>query len=91
LFHYQTQAAPNTSFFLPGTAIEVVGTPGLNGTNKIYAMRVSNLYLGTDILDEAESRFKVWYSIDNDEVRYMSSFKLGINFAFPTEIVKFEV
>jgi len=52
---------------------------------------VSKLYLGTDILDEAESRFKVWYSQDNDEVRYMSSFKLGINFAFPTEIVKFEV
>jgi len=91
LFHYQTQASPGASFFLPGTAIEVVGTPGLNGTNKIYAMRVSNLYLGTDILDEAESRFKVWYSQDNDEVRYMSSFKLGINFAFPTEIVKFEV
>lgn len=91
MFHYQVNNPANSSFFLPGTSIEVVATPGLNGTNKIYAMRVSNLFLGTDILDEFETRFKVWYSQDNDEVRYMTSFKMGINFAFPNEVVKFEI
>jgi len=91
LFHYQVVAAPNTSFFLPGTSIEVVGTPGLNGTKKVYAMRVSNLYLGTDILDEDQNRWELFFAREADQVRFVSEFKLGINFAFPQEIVKFEV
>jgi hypothetical protein len=91
LFHYQVVAAPNTSFFLPGTQIEVVGVPGLNGTKKVYAMRVSNLYLGTDILDEDQNRWELFFAREADQVRFVSEFKLGINFAFPTEIVKFEV
>lgn len=91
LFHYQVVAAPNTSFFLPGTSIEVVGTPGLNGTKKVYAMRVSNLFLGTDLLNEGEDRWELFYAREADQVRFVSEFKLGVNFAFPGEIVKFEV
>ena len=91
LFHYQTQAAPNTSFFLPGTTIEVVGTPGLNGTKKVYAMRVSNLFLGVDLLNEGTDRWELFYAREADQVRFVSEFKMGVNFAFPTEIVKFEV
>lgn len=91
LFHYQVNAAPNTSFFLPGTAIEVVGTPGLNGTNKVYAMRLSNLFLGTDLLNQGEDRWELFYAREADQVRFVSEFKLGVNFAFSGEIVKFEV
>ena len=91
LFHYQVVAAPNTSFFLPGTSIEVVGTPGLNGTKKVYAMRLSNLFLGTDLLNEGEDRWELFYAREADQVHFVSEFKLGVNFAFPGEIVKFEV
>lgn len=91
LFHYQVDAKPNASFFLPGTAIEVVGTPGLNGTNKIYAMRVSNMWLGTDLLDEDQNRWELFFAREADQVRFVSEFKMGVNFAFPTEIVKFEI
>lgn len=90
LFHYQVDAAPNTSFFLPGTTIEVVGTPGLNGTNKVYAMRLSNLFLGVDLMHD-EDRFELFFAKEADEVRFVSEFKIGVNFAFPGEIVKFEV
>jgi hypothetical protein len=90
-FHYQTEARPQTSFFLPGTTIEVVGTPGLNGTNKVYAMRVSNLFLGVDLLNEGTDRWELFYAREADQVRFVSEFKMGVNFAFPTEIVKFEV
>lgn len=90
LFHYQVVAAPNTSFFLPGTSIEVVGTPGLNGTKKVYAMRVSNLFLGVDLMHD-EDRFELFFAKEADEVRFVSEFKVGVNFAFPGEIVKFEV
>lgn len=91
LFHYQVDAKPNASFFLPGTAIEVVGTPGLNGTNKIYAMRMSNMWLGTDLLDEDQNRWELFFAREADQVRFVSEFKMGVNFAFPTEIVKFEI
>jgi len=91
LFHYQTEARPDTSFFLPGTSIEVVGTPGLNGTNKIYAMRVSNLFLGVDLLNEGTDRWELFYAREADQVRFVSEFKMGVNFAFPTEVVKFEI
>ena len=91
LFHYQVDAAPNTSFFLPGTPIEVVGTPGLNGTNKIYAMRVSNMWLGTDLIDEDQNRWELFFAREADQVRFVAEFKMGVNFAFPTEIVKFEI
>jgi hypothetical protein len=91
LFHYQVVAAPNTSFFLPGTTIEVVGTPGLNATKKVYAMRVSNIFLGTDLLNEGEDRWELFFAKESDTVRFVSEFKLGVNFAFPGEIVKFEV
>lgn len=90
-FHYQTEARPQTSFFLPGTTIEVVGTPGLNGTNKIYAMRVSNLFLGVDLLNEGTDRWELFYAREADQVRFVSEFKMGVNFAFPTEVVKFEI
>lgn len=90
-FNYQVEASPMTSFFLPGTTIEVVGTPGLNGTNKIYAMRVSNLFLGVDLLNEGTDRWELFYAREADQVRFVSEFKMGVNFAFPTEVVKFEI
>jgi hypothetical protein len=91
LFHYQVDANPADQFFLPGTGIAVVGTPGLNGTNKIYAMRLSNMWLGTDLLDEDQNRWELFFAREADQVRFVSEFKMGVNFAFPTEIVKFEI
>jgi hypothetical protein len=62
LFHYQTQARPNGEFFLPGTDIRVIGTPGLNGKNGIYAMRLSNMWLGTDLMDEDQNRWELFFA-----------------------------
>jgi hypothetical protein len=38
---------------------------GLNGTGKIVATRVSNLFLGTDLLNE-EERFEIFYAKEAD-------------------------
>ena len=91
LFHYQTQARPNGEFFLPGTDIRVIGTPGLNGKNGIYAMRISNMWLGTDLMDEDQNRWELFFAKEADQVRFVVEFKYGVQVAFPTEIVKFEV
>jgi hypothetical protein len=88
LFAYNFNGSADSEFVLPGTQIKVIATPGLNGTSKIYATRVSNLFLGTDLLNE-EERFELFYAKEADQVRFVSEFKMGVNFAFPTEVVDF--
>jgi len=88
MFHYQFDGKADSEFYLPGTPVKVVAVQGLNGTNKIYAMRLSNLFLGTDLLNE-EEKFEIFYAKEADQVRFVSEFKMGVNFAFPDEVVKF--
>jgi hypothetical protein len=90
MFHYTVDQKANGEFVLPGTTIKVVAVQGLNGTNKIYAIRLSNLFLGTDLLNE-EEKFELFYAKEADQVRFVSEFKMGVNFAFPDEIVEFSL
>lgn len=90
LFHYNYDGKANGEFTLPGTTIRVIATPGLNGTSKVYAMRLSNIFFGTDLLDEQE-RFDIFYAREADQVRFIAEFKAGVNVAFPGEVVKFTV
>jgi hypothetical protein len=87
-FFYQIDVKADSEFVLPGTMIKVVALAGLNGTNKVYAMRLSNLFLGTDLLNE-EEKFEIFYAKEADQVRFVSEFKMGVNFAFPDEVVRF--
>jgi hypothetical protein len=89
LFHYNTDAS-NGSFeiVIPGTNLTVVGVNGLNGTNRIIAMRTSNLFFGCDIADE-EYKWEMFYAVEAMEVRWNVEFKAGVQIALPNEIVKF--
>jgi hypothetical protein len=87
-FNYQIDVKADSEFVLPGTTIKVVAVAGLNGTNKVYAMRLSNMFLGTDLLNE-EERFEIFFAKEADEIRFVSEFKMGVNIAFPDEVVKF--
>jgi hypothetical protein len=89
-FHYQIDAKADSEFILPGTSIKVIAVSGLNGTNKIYACRLSNMFLGTDLLNE-EERFEIFMAKEADEIRFVSEFKMGVNFAFPDEWVEFKL
>jgi len=88
MFNYSFDGKADSEFVLPGTPIKVIALAGLNGTNKIYALRLSNLFLGTDLLNE-EDKFEIFYAKEADQVRFVSEFKMGTNVAFPDEIVKF--
>jgi hypothetical protein len=90
MFSYSFDGKADSEFVLPGTPIKVIAVQGLNGTNKIYSMRISNLFIGTDLLNE-EERFEIFYAKEADQVRFVAEFKMGVNFAFPEEIVKFIV
>jgi hypothetical protein len=88
LFNYSFDVKADSEIILPATPIRVIAVQGLNGTNKIYATRLSNLFFGTDLLNE-EERFEIFYAKEADEVRFVAEFKAGVQFAFPDEMVKF--
>lgn len=88
LFSYNPQDAEAKSFILPGTNIEICAVNGLNGTDKGYAISLSNIAMAVDLVDE-DTNYKMWYSEDNNDVRYRVEFKVGVNVAFTAECVKF--
>jgi hypothetical protein len=87
MFQYAVDVKADGEFILPGTSIKVIALQGLNGTNDVYAMRLSNMFLGTDLLNE-EEKFEIFFAKEADEVRFAAEFKMGVNIAFPDEIVK---
>ena len=87
LFHYAVEAA-GLEIMIPGTNLKMVGVGGLNGTNRMWAGRLSNFFVGTDLANE-EEELKYWYSQDNDEVRFRMTCKYGVQVAFPDQIVRF--
>jgi len=87
LFHYAVEAA-GMEMMIPGTNLKMVAVGGLNGTNRMWAGRLSNFFVGTDLANE-EEELKYWYSQDNDEVRFRMTCKYGVQVAFPDQIVRF--
>ena len=73
---------------VPGTNVKVVAVKGLNGTSRLILSRQANLYIGTDLLNDAE-QFSIFYSKDNDEVRFVAKLKIGTQLAFPEFVVEF--
>lgn len=88
LFAYNPQDSQAASFILPGTNVEVISVNGLNTTGDAYAISLSNIAMAVDLVDE-ENSYKMWYSEDNNDVRYRVEFKMGVNVAFTNEVVSF--
>lgn len=89
MFHYTIDAKADGEFVLPATSVKVVAVQGLNGTGAIYALRTSNMFLGTDLLNEDE-KFEIFFAKEADEIRFASEFKIGVQIGLPDEVVKFK-
>jgi hypothetical protein len=74
----------------PGTNVRVIAVPGLTGTNRIVSTYLGNLFYGTDLLSD-EEQFSIWFSKDNDEVRFQAAFKAGVQIAYPDLVVDFKL
>lgn len=74
------------SFILPGFDTRVYAVKGLDGTNRVIATSLDNIYYGTDYVNDAEE-LDFWYSKDNQEYRYAIQFYAGVQVAFPDEVV----
>ena len=88
LFHYSgaESQGDNFSLMVPGSNVRVYAVRGLASTKYKILTPASNLYLGTDLLSDAEN-FKIFYSQDNDEVRFLAKWKQGAQVAFPQFVV----
>jgi len=80
----------NGEFVYPGTNVRVIAVPGLTNTNRIVATYLGNLFYGTDLLSD-EEQFSIWFSKDNDEVRFQAAFKAGVQIAYPDLVVDFRL
>lgn len=85
LYHFNPMEGDG-EYKLPGTDTRVVGVNGLNGTNKIVAGRLSEMFYGTD-MENDEEIFDLWYSRDNQEFRLSINFTAGVQYAFGENIV----
>jgi len=74
--------------YIPNSTVKLKAVNGLNGTNQIVATWGGNLALGVDLLDE-EDKYEVFWAREADELRTMIEFKYCVNYAFPTDVVKF--
>lgn len=88
MFSYNPQDSQASSFILPATNVEIVSVNGLNTTGDAYAISLSNIAMAVDLVDE-ENSYKMWYSEDNNDVRYRVEFKMGVNVAFTNEVTSF--
>lgn len=66
----------------PYQNIRVVGTAGLNGSDRIVLGPAKQIVIGTDLLSDV-SEMAMWYDINSDQLRHRLSMKLGVQVAYP--------
>lgn len=88
LYHYDGGENQGGDFtmMVPGTNVRVIAVRGLSGQGRFCVASAANLYVGTDLLSDAED-FKIFYSQDNDEVRFLAKWKIGVQVAWLDEVV----
>lgn len=89
-FHIDVSTDQNYEMTIPGKNIKIVGVPGLSGTNRMFLGAAENFVLGTDMENDFED-FRMWYSQDDDNVKYTIRFKRGVQVAYPSQIVQFKL
>lgn len=89
-FPPKTDALTTMQTVLVGTNVIIEAVQGLNDTNEIYAMRLSNMAMAVDMTEE-DTTFDFFYAKEAMIHRYVAAFKCGVNVAFPDEIVRFQL
>ena len=66
----------------PFQNVKVVGTVGLQGSERIVVGPAKQIVAGTDLMSDF-SEFQLWYDINSDQLKHRISTKLGVNIAYP--------
>jgi hypothetical protein len=86
-FHFNPEDSyQNFKTFHPATNILVHPVGGLSGSNLVVLAPAGYMVLGVDLMSDSET-LKMFYSVDFDEVRLRSNFKVGVQIAWPEFII----
>ena len=66
----------------PFQNVKVVGTVGLQGSERIVVGPAKQIVAGTDLMSDF-SEFQLWYDINQDQLKHRISTKLGVQVAYP--------
>ena len=86
-FHFNPENSyQDFKTFHPATNILVHPVGGLNGSNLVVLAPAGYMVMGVDLLSDSET-LKMFYSVDFDEVRLRSNFKIGVQIAWPQFVI----
>jgi hypothetical protein len=86
-YHFNPEDSyQNFKTFHPATNILVHPVGGLNASNLLVLAPAGYLVLGVDLMSDSET-LKMFYSVDFDEVRLRSNFKVGVQIAWPQYVI----
>ena len=96
LYHVAAGTKDQIGLYAEGSVHEIIPVHGLDGLSGstgdnpfIFALDTErNLHLGVDMENEEEEA-RMWYSEDDDNVKYSFRFRRGWQIAFPGEIVEY--
>lgn len=66
----------------PYQNMRVVGTVGLQGTDRIVLGPAKHIVVGTDLRSDV-TEFQMWYDINADQLKHRLVMKLGVQVAYP--------
>jgi len=95
-FHVNSDVTVAGEFMFPGTNVKIVRTFGLSNSNThadattagdcVILGSAKFLHWGTDLLSDY-STFRLFYSSDNDDVRFIARYKIGVAHLFGSSFV----
>jgi hypothetical protein len=81
LFHYNTgnpvQAGLGQSIIIPGTNVRAIPVGGLGTSPKVYTFPAKHAIVTCGLVDDT-NRISGWWSQDNQEIRMISEFNMGV-------------
>lgn len=90
LYHFKPDDSM-LEYTIPGTNVKAMALGGLTGTDRMFAGRIGSegdFVVGVDLENEEED-FDMWYSKDDDVVKFSVKYKMGTQIKFPDQIVEF--
>lgn len=66
----------------PYANLKVVGTVGLQGSDRIVTGPAKQIVVGTDLISDLDN-FQLWYDLNSDQLKHRIVTKLGVQVAYP--------
>ncbi len=85
-YYYDPSSVENRGSLLsamhPFANLRVVGTVGLQGSDRIVTGPARHIVIGTDLVSDLDN-FQLWYDINDDKLKHRIVTKLGVQVAYP--------